>query len=143
MPCLSGWRSAAESALEADCKDRRNAVWGISLPKREVLLLQVDLYHPPQEKWDHCKLDRLLEQMLYFLLASAAEQEYEVFWQEQEQLCRMQISRVQELWVFLKRLCLTATKEELEQNGKQSRKQSAGEISIRQRIFWKRAEAAV
>ena len=38
----------------------------------------------------------------------------------------MQISRVQELWVFLKRLCLIATKEELEQNGKQSQKQSAG-----------------
>ena len=33
-----------------------------SLPKREVLLLQVDLYHPPQEKWDHGKLERLLEQ---------------------------------------------------------------------------------
>ena len=28
-PCLSGWRSAAESALEADCKDRRNAGAGI------------------------------------------------------------------------------------------------------------------
>lgn len=27
--CLSGWRSAAESALEADCKDRRNAGAGI------------------------------------------------------------------------------------------------------------------
>ena len=99
-----------------------------SLPKREVLLLQVDLYHPPQEKWDHCKLERLLEQTADFCWRLlAAEQEYEVFWQEQEQLCRMQISRVQELWVFLKRLCLTATKEELEQNGKQSRKQSAGE----------------
>ena len=98
-----------------------------SLPKREVLLLQVDLYHPPQEKWDHCKLERLLEQTADFCWRLlAAEQEYEVFWQEQEQLCRMQISRVQELWVFLKRLCLTATKEELEQNGKQSRKQSAG-----------------
>ena len=98
-----------------------------SLPKREVLLLQVDLYHPPQEKWDHCKLERLLEQTADFCWRLlAAEQEYEVFWQEQEQLCRMQISRVQELWVFLKRLCLTATKEELEQNGKQSQKQSAG-----------------
>ena len=41
-------------------------------------------------------------------------------------MCRIQISRVQELWVFLKRLGLTATKEELEQNGKQSQKQSAG-----------------
>lgn len=98
-----------------------------SLPKREVLLLQVDLYHPPQEKWDHCKLERLLEQTADFCWRLlAAEQEYEVFWQEQEQLCRMQISRVQELWVFLKRLCLIATKEELEQNGKQSQKQSAG-----------------
>ena len=37
-----------------------------SLPKREVLLLQVDLYHPPQEKWDHCKLERLLEQTADF-----------------------------------------------------------------------------
>ena len=98
-----------------------------SLPKREVLLLQVDLYHPPQEKWDHCKLERLLEQTADFCWRLlAAEQEYEVFWQEQEQLCRMQISRAPELWVFLKRLCLTATKEELEQNGKQSQKQSAG-----------------
>lgn len=98
-----------------------------SLPKREVLLLQVDLYHPPQEKWDHCKLERLLEQTADFCWRLlAAEQEYEVFWQEQEQLCRMQISKAPELWVFLKRLCFTATKEELEQKGKQSQKQAAG-----------------
>ena len=72
-------------------------------------------------------MERLLEQTADFCWRLlAAEQEYEVFWQEQEQQCRMQISRVQELWVFLKRLCLTATKEELEQNGKQSQKQSAG-----------------
>lgn len=98
-----------------------------SLAKREVLLLQVDLYHPPQEKWDHCKLERLLEQTADFCWRLlAAEQEYEVFWQEQEQLCRMQISKAPELWVFLKRLCFTATKEELEQKGKQSQKQAAG-----------------
>lgn len=98
-----------------------------SLPKREVLLLQVDLYHPPQEKWDHGKLERLLEQTADFCWRLlAAEQEYEVFWQEQEQLCRMQISKAPELWVFLKRLCFTATKEELEQKGKQSQKQAAG-----------------
>ena len=98
-----------------------------SLPKREVLLLQVDLYHPPQEKWDHYKLERLLEQTADFCWRLlAAEQEYEVFWQEQEQLCRMQISKAPELWVFLKRLCFTATKEELEQKGKQSQKQAAG-----------------
>ena len=34
---LSGWRSAAESALEADCKDREKCWCGeFSLPKREV-----------------------------------------------------------------------------------------------------------
>lgn len=115
-----------------------------SLPKREVLLLQVDLYHPPQEKWDHCKLERLLEQTADFCWRLlAAEQEYEVFWQEQEQLCRMQISKAPELWVFLKRLCFTATKEELEQKGKQSQKQAAGKNKYPAEDLLERAEAAV
>ena len=64
-----------------------------SLPKREVLLLQVDLYHPPQEKWDHGNWNGCWSRQRILLEALAAEQEYEVFWQEQEQLCRMQISK--------------------------------------------------
>ena len=101
-----------------------------NLPKREVLLLQVDLYHPPQEKWDHCKLERLLEQTADLLEAFGDRTEYEVFWQGAERsYCRMQISRAPELWAFLKRLCLTATKEELEQNGKPEPKQS-GKIEV-------------
>lgn len=90
-----------------------------SLPKREEMRLLVDLYHPVQEKWNHCKLNRLLEQTADFcwkLLAAGLE--YQVFWQERDQLCRMQISGEAELWTFCKRLCLTATKEEIERKEK-------------------------
>ena len=99
-----------------------------SLPKREEMRLQIDLYHPVQENWNHCKLDRLLEQMADFCWKLlAAGQEYQVFWQEREQLCRMQVSGEAELWTFCKRLCRTATREEIEGNAKQIRKISVTE----------------
>ncbi len=98
-----------------------------SLPKREVLLLQVDLYHPPQEKWDHCKLERLLEQTADFcwrLWRQNRNMRYSGRSRSSCAECRFPESR--SCGSFLKRLCLTATKEELGQNGKQSQKQSAG-----------------
>ena len=112
-----------------------------SLPKREVLLLQVDLYHPPQEKWDHCKLERLLEQTADFCWRLlAAEQEYG---RSRSSCAECRFPESRSCGSFSNGFVLPPQRKSWSRMESRVESNLPGKISIRQRIFWKRAEAAV